>query len=69
MPAMCDVNITKSYKTLDNLENMLKKLGFDKNLYVVVHTKEGRYTAVFPQSQISDGDVTKFARHGFITIG
>jgi hypothetical protein len=59
----------KSFKNEDNLRKALDKLGFADHRHVVVWTKEGRVTAVFPLSNIQDGNIMRYSYHGFMTLG
>ncbi|OPZ76034.1 MAG: hypothetical protein BWY79_01814 [Actinobacteria bacterium ADurb.Bin444] len=60
---------SKSYKTEANLLAALEKLGFREDRYIVCLNLQGRFTAIFPQSNIQDGNAMRYAAHGFMTIG
>ena len=66
------IDNSRSYKTEDNLVKALAKLGWN-NTYdhrcLIVCNREGRFTAIFPLSNIKDGDLCRYARHGFMTFG
>lgn len=62
------IDNSRSYATHENLEKALVKLGVTRHdRPIAVRTTEGRWTAIFPAPR--DGDVTKFSRLGFMTIG
>ena len=63
-----NIDNSKSYATEQNLLKALEKLGFIDDRFVVVCNRQGRFTAVFGFSNITDGDATRYARHGFMTI-
>lgn len=67
--AAFNLDRTTSYASEVNLHTALRKLGFHTARYWVAYRKDGRVTAIFPGSEIQGGDVTMFARHGFLTIG
>jgi len=64
-----EVQDIRSYATQDALAKGLVKYGFDTHRYVVVKTLEGRYTAIFPSSNIKDGNMMRYAHRGFMTLG
>ena len=67
-----DDKCIRSYKTLENLEAGLKKFGIDKFRYLVVCNSFGRYTALFPASELEKNNIGYlgyFGQFGFITIG
>lgn len=70
---MLNIDDSRSYKTEANLIAALEKLGFAKDRYLVVCNRQGRFTAVFPFSAIEQsgnaGDLMRYARHGFMTLG
>lgn len=59
----------KSYKTEANLLAALEKLGFREDRYIVCLTLQGRFTAIFPQSNIQDGNICRYSSQGFMTLG
>jgi len=59
----------KSYATEENLNKALKKFGFDTHRHVVARTRDGRWTAIFPQSNIQGGYLALYACKGFFTLG
>jgi len=61
----------KSYKTRKNLEKALTDFGFNTHKHFVVCTLDGRFTAIFPQSNFNNigGYVGLYSQHGFMTIG
>lgn len=63
------INESKSFATEANLIKAITNLGFADNRFYVVRNGEGRFTAIFPASNIIDGDMAKYARHGFFTLG
>lgn len=70
---MMDIDTSRNYATEANLEAALAKLGFASHRHVVVCTRNGRFTAIFPASNLNSGphqgDMTLYARHGFFTLG
>ena len=60
---------TRSYKTLDGLMKALKDYGFANDRHLVVCTEDGRYTAIFPASNVQGGYIGRYACRGFFTIG
>lgn len=72
-----DMNIdtSRSYATEANLRTALERFGFAECPHVVVRTRTGRWTAVFPVSSVSfperhgGGYLGRFACQGFLTIG
>ena len=52
-----------------NLEKALEKLGFSNDRYIIVWTEKGKVTPIFNFSNIQDGNVMRYACHGFMTIG
>ena len=60
---------TRTYKTLDGLKKALKDYGFANDRHLVVCTEDGRYTAVFPASNIEGGHIGMYAYRGFFTLG
>lgn len=66
---MLNIDTSKSYATEANLLAALAKLGFADDRYLVVCTRSGHFTAIFPVSNITDGNMTRYARLGFMTLG
>lgn len=66
---MYNIDNGRSYTTEINLEKALKRLNIHDHEYVVARNRTGRWTAIFPFSQITDGNVGRYARLGFMTIG
>jgi hypothetical protein len=64
-----DIDNCKSYATQENLLKALKKHQISDFRYLVVKNTQNRWTAIFPFSNIKDGNVTLFARYGFMTLG
>ena len=63
---------TKSYATEEGLTKALAKLGFTgpEHRYLMLKTLDGRYTAVFAQSNFKNGGyIGLYSQHGFITFG
>ena len=63
------INNCTSYTTQGKLLLSLKKLGFENDRFLIVCTWNGRFTAIFPVSNIEDGNMTRYARHGYMTLG
>lgn len=64
-----DIDTAKSYATEANLNKALVKLGFDQDRHVVVCTRTGRFTAIFPASNFTNGGyVGLYAAQGFLTM-
>jgi len=62
----------KSYKTLENLEAALAKMGIADHRHMVCLTLDGRYTAVFPASSLRERDIHYmgfYSQLGFMTLG
>jgi hypothetical protein len=59
----------KSYATRENLDRALEKLHFKGDRHVVVWNSKGRCTAIFPVSNIKDGNILRYSHYGFMTIG
>ena len=66
---MLNIDDCKSFSTEVHLRRALEKLGFANHFQLVVCNRKGRFTAVFPASNCTDGDMTRYARHGFMTLG
>lgn len=66
---MNNINSAKSYANELNLNKALRELEIDQHNPLVVCNKAGRFTAIFRLSDIKDGDMAKFARLGFMTLG
>lgn len=66
---MFNIDNMKSYATEENLVKALTKLGFVNDRHFVVCNRAGRFTAVFPVSNIKCGYLGLYAQHGFLTIG
>lgn len=66
-----DLNIDNctSYATEANLIKALTRLGFVNDRHMVVCNRAGRFTAVFPFSNIQGGYVGLYASRGFMTLG
>lgn len=64
-----DIEGCKSYATEEGLAAGLRRNGFTDDRHVVVCNRRGRFTAIFPFSNITDGDVTRYVRAGFMTLG
>lgn len=69
MTAMEFTKHTTSYKTRENLDAALKRCGIFEDRHLIAYTAEGRVTAVFPLSNIQDGNLLRYAHLGFMTIG
>ena len=69
MADFMNVDNAKSYKTEANLKTALVKYGFDSDFHVIVCNRAGRFTAVFPLSNIKGGYMGRYATRGFLTIG
>ena len=68
METLLNIDTARSYATETNLTAALMKLGFADPRVLVVRNRSGRYTAIFPAS-LCNGDMTVYARAGFMTIG
>jgi hypothetical protein len=66
---MNNIDTSKSYATEANLHQALVKLGFAADRHLVVCNRQGRFTAIFPASNIGNGDMARYARKGFMTLG
>jgi len=67
---MMNIDTAKSYATEANLTKALAKTGLDQYRHMVVRTRDGRFTAIFPASEaIRHGYLGVFAQFGFHTIG
>jgi hypothetical protein len=68
-----NIDTAKSYATEANLEKALERFGFAAYRHVAVRNREGRWTAIFPLSEITGkggcGYLGLFASKGFKTIG
>jgi len=69
LDTMNDIDTCRSYSNENNLLLALKKLGFDQDRFLTVCTRSGRYTAIFPVSNITDGHLGRYANQGFMTLG
>lgn len=74
MTAILDINekTLRSYKTVENLEAGLKKFGLSDFRYLIVCNSAGRYTAIFPASELEKNGISYmgyFCQFGFITLG
>ena len=70
MDAM-SLNESRSYATEANLLAALRKLGFENDRPLIARNHEGRWTAIFGfhlSGVYKTGDVTRYARRGFMTI-
>lgn len=66
---MFNIDTCRSYATEENLTKAIAKLFGDDVRYLVVCNRTGRFTAVFSLANNNiQGDVTMFARHGFMTM-
>ena len=65
-----NIDDCKSYATEANLMKAIEKLGFASHRFLVVCTRNGRFTAIFPVSNLSGGGyMGLYAQHGFMTLG
>jgi len=64
-----DIDTMKSYKTEANLIAALERLGFAGDRHFIVCNRAGRFTAIFPFSNIQGGYVGRYSCKGFLTIG
>jgi hypothetical protein len=64
-----DIDNQKSYASEERLVKALTKLGFQSHRHLVVCNRAGRFTAIFPVSNIADGNLMRYAIHGFMTFG
>jgi hypothetical protein len=73
MLEIMNIDTAKSYATEANLVKALGKFGFAEYRHVVVRNRAGRWTAIFPVSEITGpngcGYLGLFACKGFKTIG
>ncbi len=60
---------SRSYATEAALVKALTKYGFAQDRYTIVLNRAGRFTAIFPFSNIKDGNVMRYSHRGFMTIG
>jgi hypothetical protein len=58
-----------SYVSLANLNKALEKHGILNHRHLTVQTIDGRWTAIFPASNITGGYLGIYSQHGFMTIG
>lgn len=66
---MNNIDNCKSYATEANLIKALTALNIVNDRHLVVCNRAGRFTAIFPASNIKNGDMALYAREGFMTIG
>lgn len=59
----------KGYATLANLQKALERANIADEFHVKCLTTEGRWTAVFPQSNMNGGYVGRYADAGFLMMG
>jgi hypothetical protein len=62
----------KSYASEENLLKALKKAKIDDQRYMIVWTKEGRCTAVFPQNNFERYGISYmgfYSQFGFMVFG
>lgn len=64
-----NIDKSKSYATEAQLVARLQKLGFADHRHVVVCNRQGRFTAIFPASNLQGGYLGLYAQHGFLTLG
>jgi hypothetical protein len=67
-----DTKYIKSYKTKENLVKALKGYGIDDHRHLIVCTENGRFTAVFPQSNLKQHDICYmgyYGQFGFMIFG
>lgn len=67
-PARVDAK-AKSYATEANLNAALERLNIKDHFHLVCKTTEGRWTAIFPQSNIEGGYLCLYSQYGFWTLG
>jgi len=68
---MMNIDEARCYATEANLLKALAKFGFDKCRYMIVCNRSGKFTAIFSislNSEFVGGNLTMFARQGFITF-
>lgn len=68
---IADIETCRSYTTRERLIQALEKFGFGSYRYVIVCNSQGRFTAIFPYSEIAKegGYMGVFACKGFLTLG
>jgi histidinol phosphatase-like enzyme len=71
---MMDINnkYIKSYVTEENLIKALKKSKIEDHRYMVVWNKDGRCTALFPQSNFNQYGISYlnfYGQFGFMVLG
>jgi hypothetical protein len=64
-----NIDNSRSYLTEAGLLRAIEKKGWADHKFIIVRNREGQYTAIFSASQIQDGDMTRYARYNFMTIG
>jgi hypothetical protein len=65
-----NIDNAKSYATENSLMRALARYGFDKDRFLIVRNRAGRFTALFPMSNFRDGGyVGIYGDRGFMTVG
>lgn len=59
----------KGYATQANLQRALEKHNIADEFHVQCQTTEGKWTAIFPQSNMQGGYIGRYADAGFLMIG
>jgi len=62
-------NTTRSFATEERLIKKLEGLGFAEDRHLRIQLKDGRWTAIFPASNIQHGNMLRYAFYGFLTMG
>lgn len=69
---MFDIANAKSYATKENLIKALKKHKIDEDRHLVVCNEQGRFTAIFFQSNFEQYGISYmgyYAQYGFFVVG
>lgn len=66
---LSEIDTLRSYATKDNLQKGLERLKVDQHFHLKVCLSNGRWTAVFPGSNIQGGYVLLYSSMGFFTVG
>ena len=67
-----DIANAKSYATKENLFKALKKHKIDEDRHLVVCNEQGRFTAIFFQSNFNQYGICYmgyYAQYGFMVVG
>jgi hypothetical protein len=67
-----DIANAKSYATKENLYKAMKKHKIDEDRHLVVCNEQGRFTAIFFQSNLEQYGISylgHYAQYGFMIVG